>query len=57
VNSLLLSALVVVWFFSPSEGGDVNLTPGSACAVLLVLGAMVATEASRSVRAARERVA
>ncbi len=46
-----------VRFFFPSGGEDVNLTLGIACAVLLVLGAMVATEAPRSVRAARERAA
>jgi hypothetical protein len=43
-------------FLFPPEGGTVNVTLGVACAVLLVLGGMVATEAPRSVRAARARV-
>jgi carbon starvation protein len=51
----------LVWncvrFLFPPEGESVNLTLGIACMVLLVLGALVATEAPRSVRAARRRAA
>jgi carbon starvation protein len=49
----------LVWkgygFFFPPEGGSVNLTLGMASLVLLVLGAMVAAEAPRSLRAARAK--
>lgn len=49
----------LVWngirFFFPRDGGEVDLTLGVACLVLLVLGALVATEAPRSVSAARTR--
>jgi carbon starvation protein len=49
----------LVWqgygFFFPADGGSVNLTLGIASVVLLVLSAMVAAEAPRSLRAARER--
>ncbi|HYW69203.1 MAG TPA: carbon starvation protein A [bacterium] len=42
-------------FFFPPEGGSVDVTLGTTCVVLLVLGGLVATEAPRSVRAARSR--
>jgi carbon starvation protein len=49
----------LVWngvrFFFPPEGGPIDVTLGIACVVLLVLGGLVATEAPRSVRAARSR--
>lgn len=49
----------LVWkglqFFFPPEGQSVNLILGIASLVLLVLGAMVAAEAPRSLRGARER--
>ncbi|MBD3349612.1 MAG: carbon starvation protein A [Candidatus Eisenbacteria bacterium] len=50
----------LVWkgygFLFPPEGQSVNLALGIASAVLLVLGAMVAAEAPRSLRAARVKV-
>jgi carbon starvation protein len=51
----------LVWngirFFFPPEGQAVNVTLGTACVILFALGALVATEAPRSVRAARARAA
>ena len=51
----------LVWngirFFFPPEGTSVNITLGTTCVVLLVLALLVATEAPRSVRAARRRAA
>jgi carbon starvation protein len=59
VFMLATTMAALVWngirFFFPSEGGTVNVTLGVACVVLLILGGMVATEAPRSVRAARSR--
>jgi carbon starvation protein len=56
---LATTMAALVWngirFFFPTDGGSINLTLGISCAVLLVLGGMVATEAPRSVRAARAR--
>jgi len=56
---LCTTMAALVWngvrFFFPPEGGAVNVTLGTSCVVLLILGALVATEAPRSVRAARSR--
>ena len=43
-------------FLFPPDGGSPNVTLGVACVVLLVLAGLVATEAPRSVIAARKRV-
>jgi carbon starvation protein len=54
---LATTMAALVWngvrFLFPPEGQSVNLTLGISCVVLLALGALVATEAPRSVRAAR----
>ena len=56
---LATTLAALVWngvrFLFPSDGSAPNLTLGIACVVLLGLGVMVATEAPRSVRAARAR--
>jgi len=58
---LVTTMAALVWnavrFFFPPAGGSIDLTLGIACVVLLVLGGLVATEAPRSVRAARAQVA
>ncbi|MBN2565057.1 MAG: carbon starvation protein A [Candidatus Eisenbacteria bacterium] len=58
---LATTMAALVWngvrFFFPPDGQSVNVTLGIACVVLLVLGGMLASEAPRSVRAARKRAA
>ncbi|MBE9565522.1 MAG: carbon starvation protein A [Proteobacteria bacterium] len=57
---LVTTMAALVWnavrFLFPPAGESANLILGIACVVLLVLGGLVATEAPRSVRAARARV-
>ena len=60
VFMLVTTMAALVWnavrFLFPPAGESINITLGIACVVLLVLGGLVATEAPRSVRAARARV-
>lgn len=56
---LATTMAALIWngvrFFFPPEGQEINVTLGVTSVVLLILGALVVTEAPRSVRAARAR--
>ena len=57
---LVTTMAALIWnavrFLFPPAGESVSMILGIVCVVFLVLGGLVATEAPRSVRAARARV-